>query len=77
MPDTFHPAIVARRGYNHGDIEAYREADLEGGPFRFSVGAGPQIHLDLDDDGVAMLTEQSADGDTSDVRARTQLQFPF
>jgi hypothetical protein len=34
---NFHPEIVGRMGYNHNGIDTTGEADLEGGPFRFSV----------------------------------------
>lgn len=55
VPSHFLPAIVARVGYNHGGIKGYSEGDLEGGPFRFSVGLSGILELDADggDDGAA------------------------
>lgn len=50
VPDRLHPALVLRLGYNHGGIKGYREADLEGGPFRFSVGTSGLVDLDADGD---------------------------
>ena len=51
VPDFFYPTLVLRLGYNYGGIKGYSEADLEGGPVRFSVGASALADLDLDDDG--------------------------
>ncbi|WP_428264474.1 porin [Haliangium sp.] len=48
VPDTFNPALVARVGYNHGGIKGYSEADLEGGPLRFAVGASVIAEMDWD-----------------------------
>jgi len=48
VPDRFHPMVVARIGYNHGGVVGYSEADLEGGPFRFSVGLDGLADFDLD-----------------------------
>lgn len=39
VPADFGPAVVARVGYNQGDVKGYSEADLDGGPLRFGVGA--------------------------------------
>jgi hypothetical protein len=50
VPDTFHPALVLRAGYNHGGIKGYGEADLEGGPFRAAIAASGLLDLDADDD---------------------------
>lgn len=47
-PDTFNPALVARVGYNHGNVKGYSEADLDGGPLRFGVGASVLGELDGD-----------------------------
>jgi hypothetical protein len=55
VPDTFHPALVLRAGYNHGGIKGYSEADLEGGPFRAAVGASGLVDLDADDDDTSSL----------------------
>lgn len=50
VPDTFGPALVARVGINRNGIKGYSEADLEGGPLRFGVGASLLTELDADDD---------------------------
>jgi hypothetical protein len=55
VPDRFHPAFVARAAYNHGDIQGYSEADLEGGPARFSVGIAGIEDADFDNDNVSYL----------------------
>lgn len=55
VPDTLHPALVLRVGYNHGGIKGYSEADLEGGPFRASVAASGLADLDADDDDASSL----------------------
>lgn len=39
VPADSGPAVVARVGYNQGDVKGYSEADLDGGPLRFGVGA--------------------------------------
>ena len=49
VPDKFNPMLVARVGYNFGGIKGYSEGDLEGGGFRFAVGASGQIDFDLPD----------------------------
>ena len=48
VPADIQPALVARGGYNHGGIKGYSEADLEGGPLRFGVGASVLVGLDND-----------------------------
>jgi hypothetical protein len=48
VPDMWHPALVLRLGYNHGDIKGYSEADLEGGGFRLGVAGGVEAHFDTD-----------------------------
>lgn len=48
VPGRFHPSLVLRVGYNYGGIKGYSEADLEGGPLRFAVGASGQIDFDAD-----------------------------
>jgi Phosphate-selective porin O and P len=48
VPSMFHPQLVARVGYNHGEIKGYSEADLEGGPFRFAVAGSGAIDFDAD-----------------------------
>jgi len=45
VPADWSPAVVARVGYNHGGIKGYSEADLEGGPLRFAVGASYKVDL--------------------------------
>ena len=50
VPDHVEPAVVARLGYNYGGIKGYSEADLEGGDFRFALGASGAFFLDTDDD---------------------------
>jgi phosphate-selective porin OprO/OprP len=49
----FSPAVVGRVGYNQGDVKGYSEADLDGGPLRFGVGAsvlGFLTDIDIPDD---------------------------
>lgn len=57
-PDTFNPALVARIGYNHGGIKGYSEADLEGGPLRFAVGASVLAELDGDGDDASAIRSE-------------------
>ncbi len=45
-PKYAHPEVVARIGYNHGGIDTASEADLQGGPLRFSVSLGGAWDLD-------------------------------
>jgi hypothetical protein len=45
VPADFQPDLVARIGYNQGGIKGYSEADLEGGPLRFAVGASYQLRF--------------------------------
>lgn len=52
--ERLQPAVVARVGFNMGGIKGYSEGDLEGGPFRLSVGAGV-MWLDSFDDEVSGL----------------------
>jgi len=61
VPDQLNPTVVARVGYNHGGIKGYSEADLEGGGFRFSVGASVRAALNVLDDSRDM--ELAAQGD--------------
>ncbi len=49
VPDRFHPLVVARIGYNRGDLKGYSEADLEGGPLRFGVGLSGIADFDSDE----------------------------
>ncbi len=49
-PDKFAPVVAARVGFNQGGIKGYSEADLEGGPLRFGIGASVQSEFDLDGD---------------------------
>ncbi|MBI5491169.1 MAG: hypothetical protein HY905_27805 [Deltaproteobacteria bacterium] len=52
-PSSFHPELVAHLAYNYGGIDVRKPSDLEGGPFRFSVGvsaawdAQPDPRLDF------------------------------
>ena len=55
VPDKFHPAVVARVGFNGEGMKGYSEADLEGGPARFAVGASSLLDLDADGDDVSGL----------------------
>jgi len=48
VPKALHPAVVARVGYNANGIKGYSEADLEGGPLRFGVGASALANFDTD-----------------------------
>lgn len=50
IPERLHPILVFRAGYNHGGINGYSEADLEGGPLRFAIAASGILDLDADDD---------------------------
>jgi len=45
FPTDFGPAIVARAGWNSARAKGYSEADLEGGPLRYSVAAAYKIDL--------------------------------
>jgi len=45
FPADFAPAVVARAGWNSGDIKGYSEGDLEGGPLRYAVAAAYKIDL--------------------------------
>jgi hypothetical protein len=45
VPADLGPMLVARAGFNHGGIKGYSDGDLEGGPFRYAVGAGYQVNL--------------------------------
>jgi hypothetical protein len=54
-PDTFNPALAARVGYNRGDVKGYSEADLDGGPLRFGVGASVLGELDGDGDDASAI----------------------
>jgi hypothetical protein len=49
-PTLFFPTLVARVGYNHGDIKPYKEGDLEGGPLRFAIGASGLTQLGVNRD---------------------------
>lgn len=48
VPDKFHPMVVARLGYNYGDLKGYSEADLEGGPLRLGLGISGIADFDSD-----------------------------
>ncbi|MGM0574514.1 MAG: porin [Myxococcota bacterium] len=49
VPDAFEPALVARIGWNHGDLKGYAEGDLEGGSLRVGVAASALAGFDHDD----------------------------
>lgn len=51
IPETFDPMLVVRAGWNHGGIDGYNEADLEGGGLRVAIGASVLFDPDLDADG--------------------------
>lgn len=55
VPDRANPTIAMRLAYNHGGINLAQEADLEGGPFRFSLGLGALADLDISDSDSAGL----------------------
>lgn len=48
IPDHFHPLVVARVGYNHGEMSGYSEGDLEGGAPRLAVGLAGMMDFDAD-----------------------------
>ena len=50
VPKKFKPAIIGRVGINRNGMKGYSEADLEGGPMRFGVGASVWLEGDFDDD---------------------------
>jgi len=56
VPDQFHPAVVARVGFNVGKDKkgkapnGFSEVDFEGGGLRFGAAVGTQIHFDFDKD---------------------------
>ena len=54
VPDDFSPAVVLRAGYNSGEVRGYSEADLDGGPQRWAVGAAYKIDLANFTDGTEM-----------------------
>ncbi|MCP4448755.1 MAG: hypothetical protein GY811_25990, partial [Myxococcales bacterium] len=45
VPDDVRPAIAARIDHGTEGIKGYSEADLEGGPLRYSVGAAAMMHF--------------------------------
>jgi hypothetical protein len=50
VPKKNKPAFVGRVGINRNGIKGYSEADLEGGPLRYGVGASIWVEGDYDDD---------------------------
>lgn len=50
VPRKFKPAVIGRVGINRNGMKGYSEADLEGGPLRFGVGASVWLEGDFDDD---------------------------
>ncbi|MCG8425576.1 MAG: OprO/OprP family phosphate-selective porin [Proteobacteria bacterium] len=60
LVDKFGPVVVARVGINRNGLKGYSQADLEGGPLRFGVGAAVLADFDIDDtdadkDGAALV----------------------
>ncbi len=49
VPKEVLPVVVARVGINRNGIKGYSEADLEGGPLRYGVGASVQLEGDFDE----------------------------
>jgi hypothetical protein len=45
IPADFGPTLVARAGWNSAHAKGYSEADLEGGPLRYSIAAAYKIDL--------------------------------
>lgn len=45
VPLDFGPTLVARAGWNSPNAKGYSEADLEGGPLRYSVAASYKVDL--------------------------------
>jgi len=50
VPDVFGPVVVLRVGYNYGKMKGYSEADLAGGPVRFSFALAGLAEFDSDKD---------------------------
>ena len=48
VPKDFMPLFIARVGLNKNGLKGYSEADLEGGPVRWGVGAAVWAEADLD-----------------------------
>ncbi len=53
VPEKVRPAVVARAGINQG-IKGYSEADLEGGPLRYSVAGAGMMHFSGGDNGATV-----------------------
>jgi hypothetical protein len=45
FPADFGPTLVARAGWNSAHAKGYSEADLDGGPLRYAIGAAYKIDL--------------------------------
>jgi phosphate-selective porin OprO and OprP len=45
VPSDFGPTLIARAGYNSGDVKGYSEGDIEGGSLRFGVAANYKVDL--------------------------------
>ena len=56
VPKDFSPALVARIGWNSGDVKGYTEGDLEGGPLRYGIGLSYKVDF-------ANLERRDLDGD--------------
>ncbi len=70
VPGRLNPTIVARLGYNSPGMKGYSEADFEGGPFRFAVGASGRVEFDADKGKFA-----SDDGDDSSIAGALDFAF--
>jgi hypothetical protein len=66
VPKELKPALVARVGLNRNGFKGYSEADLEGGPLRFGVGASVWLEGDFDEN------EQSNQKVEADAALKTE-----
>ncbi|MCC6524084.1 MAG: hypothetical protein IT373_15595, partial [Polyangiaceae bacterium] len=55
VPKRPHPTIIARVGYNHGDVKGYGEHDFDGGDPRFGVAASTMIDFHADSKAPGMV----------------------
>ncbi len=55
VPDVFHPALVARVGYESPGLRGYSEGDLQGGGWRFGVAASGRVDFDAEATGNNLL----------------------
>ena len=54
-PSKLRPRLIARFGYNHGDVRGYREPDIQGGPLRFGVAVNGFFDFDADGDNESVM----------------------